>query len=187
MLAGIDKPTVTAIAERAPSLDFLSFQIYGEIDRLPEILNSAGYDGPYQITEWGPTGHWESPETSWQRPFEPSSTQKASDISRRYQEVILADSKRCLGAYLFLWGQKQERTPTWYGVFLASGERLVAIASAFGLYWTACMDKSTIEPFAHLHSLSRIDYRRRGFIHGTSSTAPSVALDIEKYHCGCNF
>lgn len=127
MLAGIDKPTVTAIAERAPSLDFLSFQIYGEMDRLPEILNSAGYDGPYQITEWGPTGHWESPETSWQRPFEPSSTQKASDISRRYQEVILADSKRCLGAYLFLWGQKQERTPTWYGVFLASGERTESV------------------------------------------------------------
>ena len=117
MLAGIDEPTVTAIAQRAPSLDFLSFQIYGEIDRLPAILEKVGYDGPYQVTEWGPTGHWESPETDWGRPFEPSSTKKANDIARRYDEIILADSKRCLGAYIFLWGQKQERTPTWYGMF----------------------------------------------------------------------
>ncbi len=127
MLAGIDAPTVSAIAERAPSLDFLSFQIYGEIDQLPEILTKAGYTGPYQITEWGPTGHWESPETHWGRPFEPSSTQKARDIARRYNEVILADSKCCLGAYIFLWGQKQERTPTWYGMFLESGERTEAV------------------------------------------------------------
>ena len=127
MLAGVDAPTVRAIADRAQSLDFLSFQIYGEIDRLPEILAEAGYNGPYQITEWGPTGHWESPETRWGRPFEPSSTRKADDIARRYKEVILADSKRCLGAYIFLWGQKQERTPTWYGMFLENGERTEAV------------------------------------------------------------
>jgi hypothetical protein len=127
MLAGIDAPTISAIAERAPSLDFLSFQIYGEIDHLPDILRKAGYAGPYQLTEWGPTGHWESPETDWGRPFEPSSTQKAHDIARRYEEIILADKHCCLGAYIFLWGQKQERTPTWYGMFLESGERTEAV------------------------------------------------------------
>lgn len=127
MLAGIDAGTVSAIAQRSPSLDFLSFQIYGEIDQLPEILEKVGYDGPYQVTEWGPTGHWESPETHWGRPFEPSSTQKANDIARRYEEIILADSKCCLGAYIFLWGQKQERTSTWYGMFLEKGERTAAV------------------------------------------------------------
>ena len=127
MLAGIDAHTVEAIAKRAPSLDFLSFQIYGEIDHLPKILDEAGYDGPYQITEWGPTGHWESPETVWGRPFEPSSTEKANDILRRYEDIILSDAKRCLGSYIFLWGQKQERTPTWYGMFLETGERTEAV------------------------------------------------------------
>ena len=142
MLAGIDAPTVSAIAQRAPSLDFLSFQIYGEIDQLPEILTKAGYEGPYQITEWGPTGHWESPETHWGRPFEPSSTQKASDIARRYNEIILADSKYCLGAYIFLWGQKQERTPTWYGMFLEGGERTEAV-DVMRQAWTGDTQKET--------------------------------------------
>ena len=127
MLAGIDKPTITAIKKRAPTLDLLSFQIYGEIDQLPEILKKVGYNGPYQITEWGPTGHWESPETSWKRPIEPSSHDKAKDISRRYNDIILRDKANCLGSYVFLWGQKQERTPTWYGLFLETGERTESV------------------------------------------------------------
>ena len=127
MLAGIDKPTIEAIKERAPSLDLLSFQIYGEIDQLPQILKKVGYTGPYQVTEWGPTGHWESPETGWKRHIEPSSHDKAKDISRRYNEIILRDKANCLGSYIFLWGQKQERTPTWYGLFLEKGERTEAV------------------------------------------------------------
>ena len=127
MLAGIDAETVADIKQRAPSLDFLSFQIYGEIDDLPAILRAAKYDGPYQITEWGPTGHWESPETDWGRSIEVTSGQKAQDISRRYHDIILADSDNCLGSYIFLWGQKQERTPTWYGLFLENGNRTEAV------------------------------------------------------------
>ena len=127
MLAGVDAPTLAAISARAPSLDLLSFQLYGEIDQLPELLAALDYAGPYQITEWGPTGHWESPLTDWGRPIEATSHGKAEDIARRYRDVILQQRSQCLGSYIFLWGQKQERTPTWYGLFLDNGRRTEAV------------------------------------------------------------
>ncbi|MGI9132602.1 MAG: hypothetical protein ACR2I0_01465, partial [Rhodoferax sp.] len=33
----------------------------------------------------------------------------------------------CLGSFVFLWEQKQERTPTWYGMFLQSGEKTATV------------------------------------------------------------
>ena len=127
MLAGIEAPTVKAIKKLAPSIDLLSFQIYGAIDQLSKHLSKAEYDGPYMLTEWGPTGHWESPSTKWGRPIEPCSHEKAKDIGRRYREIILKQKHRCLGSFIFLWGQKQERTSTWYGLFLERGARTEAV------------------------------------------------------------
>lgn len=57
-------------------------------------------------------------------PHEPTSTEKALVYSESYKNAIASQKKQCLGSYVFLWGQKQEVTPTWYGIFLASGERL---------------------------------------------------------------
>lgn len=56
--------------ERAPQIDFLSFQIYGELENLHKNVNEAGISKPYMVTEYGPTGHWEMPATSWGREIE---------------------------------------------------------------------------------------------------------------------
>jgi len=32
-----------------------------------------------------------------------------------------------MGSFVFLWGQKQERTPTWYGLYTEKGEKTEAI------------------------------------------------------------
>ncbi len=127
MLAGAGKEDVRAVVEHCPSLDFLSFQLYGSIVNLPEYIAKSGYDGAYLVTEWGVTGHWEVPKTAWGRPIEENSHMKAMAYKDRYEKIIASDAFHCIGSFVFLWGQKQERTPTWYGMFLESGEKKEAV------------------------------------------------------------
>jgi len=50
-------------------------------------------------------------------------SEKADRFAERYRGAILKDAGRCLGSYAFLWQWRHERTHTWYGLFLESGER----------------------------------------------------------------
>ena len=126
-LAGFDEQLATLIRTRAPDLDFVSIQMYGDIVNLPRKLEEANYDGPYFVTEWGATGHWEVPKTAWGAPIEHNSSEKAQSYLRSYQTAIATDPAHAIGSYVFLWGQKQERTPTWYGMFLADGSETEVI------------------------------------------------------------
>lgn len=121
-LAGINKEVIDDIKERAPDLDLLSIQLYGDLPLLPRYLKETEWTGPYMVTEWGATGHWEVDKTPWEAPIENNSSVKADSYRERHQVAIASDTTQLLGSYVFLWGQKQERTPTWYGLFLDSGE-----------------------------------------------------------------
>jgi hypothetical protein len=120
--AGISRGVVGEIKKRASALDFICVQFYGDIVNLQQRLKDAQWEGPYLVTEWGATGHWEVASTQWKAPIEETSSQKAKRFAERYEKAIAADPLRCLGSYVFLWGQKQERTPTWYGMFTQNGE-----------------------------------------------------------------
>jgi len=121
MLAGAGKTEVQYVIDRCPEIDYLSFQIYGDILNLPKYITESGWKGAYIVSEWGTKGHWEVPTTSWGRPIEPDSHERAVAVKDWYEKVIAADTKQCIGSFVFLWGQKQERTPTWYGLFLEDG------------------------------------------------------------------
>jgi hypothetical protein len=121
MLAGINKKEVDYIKARCPGLDLLSVQVYGGLAKVPQQIRATGWNGPYMVTEWGPTGHWESLQTPWKASIEETSSEKAAVYKSRYEASVKQD-KHCIGSYVFLWGQKQERTPTWYGLFTEKGE-----------------------------------------------------------------
>ncbi|NQT78607.1 MAG: hypothetical protein HQ565_12920 [Bacteroidetes bacterium] len=127
MVAGAQKDVVSIITDRCPSLDFLSFQLYADIINLPNYIRESGYEGALVVSEWGATGHWEVATTQWGRPIEQGSHEKAMAYMERYEKVIASLKDQCIGSFVFLWGQKQERTPTWYGMFLESGESTESI------------------------------------------------------------
>jgi len=119
--AGLDVAEVQLIKERAPSIDVYGINTYGGLIGIDFEMRAYGWEKPYVITEWGPNGHWEVTKTEWAAPIEQTSTEKAEDYRRRYAEGIARDDEMCIGSYVFLWGQKQETTPTWYGLFLEDG------------------------------------------------------------------
>lgn len=134
--------TLNHIAAFAPNLDAVGINAYGAVTSLRVMVDRSSYNGPYMVTEWGVDGHWEAARTSWGRPIEPTSAQKAEYHLVRYARDILANSDRCIGSYVFLWGQKQERTPTWYSMFLkdlpgADAERVSSpMVDAMRFNWT---------------------------------------------------
>lgn len=125
--AGISRSLVAVIAERAPDLDFLSVQVYGGLKTLKRELESIDYEKPMMVTEWGTVGHWEVEKTAWGAPLELHSSAKAQHYLQGYKTTIQPMSGRLIGDYVFLWGQKQERTPTWYGMFTRGGLRTEAV------------------------------------------------------------
>ncbi len=126
-LAGISKNEISLIKERASDIDLLSIQMYGDLPALPKMVREYGWEKAYMVTEWGATGHWEVPTTKWGAPIEENSTEKAANYLKRYKSGIESDSTQCVGSYVFLWGQKQERTPTWYGIFLENGNETESV------------------------------------------------------------
>ena len=133
--AGLDVAEVQLIMDRAPAIDVYGINTYGELvggtsslrsygyegPSVGRQLRRAGWDGPYVIAEWGPDGHWEVPKTAWGVPIEQTSHEKAQMYRIRYERGIAADTTHSIGSYAFLWGDKQETTPTWYGIFTPGG------------------------------------------------------------------
>ncbi len=123
VIAGIKRDVVNEIKTKCPDIDFLGINVYGDIENVPQKVRDYGWEKPYFIGEWSSTGHWEVPKTKWNAPIEQSSTERARLARSRYANSIAKDSLQCVGGYVFIWGQKQERTPTWYGVFTEAKEK----------------------------------------------------------------
>lgn len=118
--AGVQEEEILAIRKLIPSVDFVSVNSYGDIDEVANELDEYGYHGPYLITEWGPDGYWEVDTTDFGAPIEQSTNQKEEAYYNRYVDHIKGQ-KECMGSFVFLWGQKQERTHTWFGMFDSEG------------------------------------------------------------------
>ena len=146
MIKEIDKnhPVITVIAgagkklediqQLCPTLDAIGINSYGKLGRVPSVVQRYGWEKPYLITEFGPRGWWEVEKTAWGLPIEDTSTEKSQFYFKVYKAGI--DKKpNCLGSYVFLWGNKQEKTHTWFNLFLEDGSP-TEIVDTMTVLWT---------------------------------------------------
>ena len=115
--AGINAKKLAEVKQFIPSIDALGINSYSEAANVPGVLATNGWDGPYLITEFGPRGYWEVETTPWGLPIEDDSSTKMRSYLAAYQGAV-EGQPNCLGSYVFYWAQKQERTHTWFGMFL---------------------------------------------------------------------
>jgi len=138
-------PTMTVIAEMGgnkvvnvhrycPDIDILGINSYGGGPTV--AARYAGLHGtkPYILAEFGPVGPWETGKTPWGAAYEATSTEKAAWYRKTYLGSV-AQQPLCLGSYVFLWGQKQETTATWFGMFLQDGAKIGTVDAMTEL-WT---------------------------------------------------
>ena len=124
VISGPSVSDINQIVQHAPLIDILGVNSYGGIGGARMNIDNSDWEGAYIVSEWGPQGHWEVNNTSWGRPIEQTSDEKATVYKNRYEMHIAGNKDRCIGSYVFLWGQKQERTPTWYGLFIENKPEL---------------------------------------------------------------
>lgn len=140
VLSGVGDSRLEDIEKYCPELDAIGINGYGSMLRLKPRILEQKYPKPYLICEFGPRGHWESPMTPWGAVIEQNTSEKMQHYLQAYQSSIAGESI-CLGSYVFLWGQKQEKTHTWYGMFLGDGSA-TATVDAISKAWTGKWPKN---------------------------------------------
>lgn len=134
--AGASAQHIKTALRYTPEVDFISVQLYGDVGALPQIITGHDIDKPYMVTEYGAIGHWERPATAWGREIEEPSGVKARTMAERMQRAFAGNpTGKVIGSYAFLWGQKQERTPTWYGMFNPDGKPNARV-DELARFWT---------------------------------------------------
>ena len=133
VIAGAGKK-LADIQQLCPTLDAIGINSYGKLGQVPSQVKRYDWRKPYLITEFGPRGWWEVEKTAWGLPIEDNSTEKATFYYKSYKAGI--DKKpNCLGSYVFLWGNKQEKTHTWFNLFLEDGTP-TEIVDTMTVLWT---------------------------------------------------
>ncbi|MBR9919224.1 MAG: DUF4434 domain-containing protein [Bacteroidetes bacterium] len=174
--AGLDVAEVQLIKERAPHIDVYGINTYAGLIGIDRELRAFGWEGPYVITEWGPNGHWEVPKTDWGAPVEQTSSEKAESYKKRYDKGIAADEEMCIGSYVFLWGHKQETTPTWYGLFLEDGTE-TAVMDVLEYSWSGKWPENQ-SPNIKSISIEGIDRYGSAYVKpGQSCTVEALVTD----------
>ncbi|MGE9290065.1 MAG: glycoside hydrolase family 2 TIM barrel-domain containing protein [Puniceicoccales bacterium] len=180
VIAGIGGSKVANVIEYYPEIDILGVNAYASASGVGEGLIKQGWEKPFMLTEFGPVGHWEVAHAPWGAPIEPTSQEKAASYFVTHKRVVEEGEGKCLGTFAFLWGNKQETTATWYGMFLASGERLGS-ADAMSYAWDGQFPPNRAPKLLKLESGADQARIRAGSSHTATVTVEDPDGDTLEY------
>ena len=172
VIASAAATKVQGILAHYPNIDVLGVNAYASAPGVAAAVKAAGWKKPFVLAEFGPPGHWETPKTKWGAAIEPSSREKAASYFSTQQLLTEEAADIALGSYCFVWGQKQEFTSTWYGMFLKSGEKLPQV-DAMSRAWTGKWPANRCPRVAQLQS----ELRDAVVVPGSLSTIRAEATD----------
>lgn len=119
-IIGVGRKTISSIYIHSPEIDLISFNTFGNTRFIKSHLAQTSFlfgSRPYFFSEYGPNGPWESSTTSWGAPIEETSTVKSERIRTRFETINGIDDGAGVGSLMFYWGNKLERTHTWFSLF----------------------------------------------------------------------
>lgn len=129
-LTNFSRRNIFNILIKSPQLDLIAINTFGgQLEILSQKTEDFAWfwKGPFFLSEWSVNGFWEENYTKWNVPVEKSSTYKAERLRYIYNNVIPFQNKRMLGTCVFYWGNKQEKTHTWFSFFAENGAKTEAI------------------------------------------------------------
>ncbi|WP_250419087.1 MULTISPECIES: glycoside hydrolase family 2 TIM barrel-domain containing protein [Pontibacter] len=175
----VPEKVVNLIAKRCPALDVLSINSFGAMHDLKGALARSDWKGPYIVSEFGARGYWEAFFTEWLAPIEQTSSEKAEYSRERYKLTVAADSGRCLGSYVFLWGSKHETTPTWFSLINDKGEE-TQLVKVMNELWTGKETKINQAPYVAYLTLNEKHAKDNVYLEpGRAAMAKVYAFDPE--------
>lgn len=181
-VAGTNKRQLVGLQFGCPQLDIISINIFRNLSNLEREFEKISliWDGAYFISEWGINGPWEeSKNTSWRVPVEISSTKKAIQLKDRYNKFVPKQGgERCLGNLVFFWGQKQERTHTWFSMYSDKGERSKVIEE-LEFIWSNTLSKNRVPDIDNIKIDNRIAENNILLKAGDSMAASVTYNDVD--------
>ena len=149
-LYGINKNQIEELYAICPNLDFVSIQIFAQVDNTYQLTKSIPNGLPFMLSEFGPPSHLDAKLTTWGREIELLSGPKAVQFRESLEELKTKQSGQNLGIFYYYWGQRQERTPTWYSMFSSSCEK-TELVDIIQHLWTGSYPENRVP---HLNRLT---------------------------------
>lgn len=162
-----------------PNLDILGVNGFARLPYLKEeIRGTFGWNKAYMLSEWGTQGPWEATSTEWGAPVEKSSTERAMEMDQKWK-LIGQDSTMFLGGYAFYWGNKYERTYTFYSLFSAEGFETESV-NILSSKWRGAVPENWAPKIDSVHLNNTIPLVNTYLLAGSLQQAKVFAHDPEE-------